>query len=121
MPGKGSPIEPAMIAQKRDANEQELAMIAQQLGAMVIYQDRKAGFDLLLVTPYGNHIVEIKNPDLVDWWLTTNEAITRKAIEQAGAAYYIVETWQEMLGLVRNDQDVIKRLLSKGDRKNANS
>lgn len=117
MPGKGSPIEQTMIAQRRDRNEQELAMAAQQLGAKIFYQDRKAGFDLLVVTPDANLIVEIKDPELCNWWLTNNEVSTRRAVEAAGGAYFIVETLEEMIGLVRNDQDVIIKLLSKGERR----
>jgi hypothetical protein len=107
-----------MIAQRRDKNEMDIVNAARTFGGLVLPMDRRAGFDLLIVTEYGNLIVEVKDPG-ENWRLTKHEESMRVEVTKSGGDYYIVETVEEMVDLVRDDQDMIRTLLEKGDRRAA--
>lgn len=101
-----------MIAQKRDKNESLIVSAFERCGAYVSKMDKSAGFDLLVVTPRGVHVVEDKDPSQ-RWKLTENEAAVKRAIELAGGAYYVIETPEETAGLAMGDSAVILELLEK--------
>jgi hypothetical protein len=101
-----------MLNQRRDANEALIVAAMKKCGAYVGKMDKNAGFDLLVSSPRGVHIVEVKDPKQ-GWALTKNEAAVKREIELAGGAYYIVETPEEAVGLLMDDREVVFKLLEK--------
>lgn len=79
-----------MIAQRRDNNEDQITDAITARGWHYIKMDKSAGFDLLVVTPFGNHIVEVKNPAR-KWVLEPAEQKQKSKVEKAGGKYNIVE------------------------------
>jgi len=101
-----------MLKQRRDANEALIIEALLHAGAHVIRMDKSAGFDLLVISPRGVNLVEVKDPSQ-RWTLTENEARVKRAVELAGGPYYIVETVEEAIGLAMNDMPVVLNILSK--------
>ena len=83
-----------MKADRRDENEAEYVTLWKGLGYTWIPMKPGQGFDGLLVTPLGVHIVEIKNGER-RWKLTACERKTKEAIEALGQRYYIVDCWED--------------------------
>ena len=88
-----------MRAGKRDENEREIITTATHAGARVIQMSETAGFDLLVVHPSGNHIVEVKMPGRKDK-LTPAERAQKNNVERAGQVYNIVEDALDMLNVL---------------------
>lgn len=84
---------------KRDANEAELVSFWKRCGCIWIPQDRRAGFDGLLVAWSGIYIVEVKNPAGKNR-LTEAEKRCKAEIESTGQAYNIIRTVEEAARLI---------------------
>lgn len=89
-----------MIAQRRDNNEDQITDAIAARGWYYIKMDKSAGFDLLVVTPFGNHIVEVKNPAR-KWELEPAELKQKNKVEKAGGKYHIVLYPSDLDNLLR--------------------
>ena len=101
-----------MLKQRRDGNEPLIVAALERCGAYVGRMDKSAGFDLLVVSPRGVCLVEVKDP-AQRWKLTPNEAAVKAEVELSGGAYFIVETPEEAVGLALDDREVVFKLLEK--------
>lgn len=88
----------------------EIVRALEQAGALVLKMDRnREGFDLLVVAPAGNTIMRVGADPL-----TAFEALIKIGIETVGGAYYVVETPEQALSLVRGDPQTIMKLIENG-------
>lgn len=78
-----------MIAQKKDANQDEIIAAFQAIGYSVLSMDRLAGFDILAIKYNRVRIIEIKNPKR-HWHLTPAEIKMKAFVENAGGRYEII-------------------------------
>ena len=77
------------IKNNRDANERGIIELLQAAGCVVWQMDRKAGFDLLVISAGDVEIVEVKNP-AKKWKLTDAEQKKKDEVESVGGTYWIV-------------------------------
>ena len=84
------------IKNNRDANERGIIELLRMAGCVVWQMDRKAGFDLLVISAGDVEIVEVKNP-AKKWKLTDAEAKKKSEVESVGGTYWIVQDEDDAL------------------------
>ena len=83
-----------MRADRRDNNEAEYLELWKGLGYVWVAMKPGQGFDGLLVTPTGIHIVEIKNGNY-KWKLTDCERKVKEQVEHMGQEYHIIDCLED--------------------------
>lgn len=84
------------IKNNRDANERGLIELLRRIGCVVWQMDRKAGFDLLVISAGDVNIAEVKNP-AKKWKLTDAEQKKKDEVESVGGIYWIIENEDDAL------------------------
>lgn len=88
---------PLYNAQRRDGNESEIVEALRRVGADVIFMDKSAGFDLLVLWGGMIYALEVKQPGEK---LTKREADLRARFDRHDAPYLIVHNADEALDII---------------------
>ena len=95
---------------KPDANKNKLVAYWREHGCTVVHMGVNAGFDLLLLSPTGAHIVEIKNPRR-HWSYTPAENDMRAECARLLIRYETITNLVQAAYLI-GDTDGVQKFLS---------
>lgn len=87
-------MSPLLYAQRRDGNETEIVSAWRHAGAMVLYMDKSAGFDDIVIFCGRVYLIEVKK---IGEKLTPREKRLAEMLLAAGAPYFIVHDVDEGL------------------------